>query len=946
MDLVTLALAKSYIDKKINEEGIVAGATPQQAAQIEQNKADIADLQAEIGGNYVKSVNGIGPDKNGNIEIPAGVDVSDAQAGQIIIVKSVDENGKPTEWEATDKPVYIANVRVDRGRYSFIDGSYETLLNAYNSGATVGLNASGYMYYLHHIDGDNNLYFGQIPYSSIGSNRSTPNYNLMIAPDNSFTQFRMDIATQEFVWDELKNIPEPVQADLMQEDPTQPDYVKGKEEFLAQASSGQNATWDTLEGKPTYVQTGPRTVVWDGAMDGERFVATSYDSKATYLKISNEIPSKAELAGAKLTHSSEMFAPGPITDIDDGTSCYDSGYCGILVVTQAGEIKDSYSRKGVAPGTGIYVRLEGYEGQDSPSLRLSYGEYSQEKFDPAWLPDGGFGWEGPGGKTDILPESALVMDENTQTMPMPDGRTLYGYMFHPLPITENLTEGQEYQVAIDGVTHRKTCVVPDVVGIPYRLLGNLALLQIGEDTGEDWVFFAQSTEHPTISGADYWVGMFATTNTEYKTVAVSAQGTVVHQIEDRFIPASVARKDEITWATIPDKPFGVTVTSLAAPMTLAEMRYTGSYSYGMGFLPKRITAGERYLVSMDGEITEWVAQQSDNDVYLGVDPKTFTGGGAISDGAYSIHQPSIGSLLVYLAGERTQPIIGVAHVEIKYIDERVIPDSIARVGQIPEQVQGNWSQNDPTQPDYIRDRTHYVEGEETVIRMDGITEGMAAAYLDGVPVLYKVSDAVPSWEDLTGAVIASIDNPDAEKLVITEEMLAGGKDDSTDAVRIVTDPFPLYIALYDNAILADIKFPQSGTYAMAEMLAEGVRLAITCGSATYHPLDEKFIPDTIARKTDISTGVVIFDYDVSTWEEVNAAYNSGAIMFCRKDNYILPFVENTNGFLIFKVVREYNLIVNARINSDGWKTTQDVYVSSASLKTQVNNVLKEHGLIT
>lgn len=112
------------------------------------------------------------------------------------MVKAVDENGKPTEWEAVDKPVYIANVRVDWGRYSFIDGSYETLLNAYNSGATVGLNVGSYMYYLHHIDGDNNLHFGQIPHCSIGSDHSTPNYNLMIAPDNSFTQIQMDIATE------------------------------------------------------------------------------------------------------------------------------------------------------------------------------------------------------------------------------------------------------------------------------------------------------------------------------------------------------------------------------------------------------------------------------------------------------------------------------------------------------------------------------------------------------------------------------------------------------------------------------------------------------------------------------------------------------------------------------------------------------------------------------
>lgn len=315
----------------------------------------------------------------------------------------------------------------------------------------------------------------------------------------------------------------------------------GNVDIAVGSGSGQNTTWDTLEGKPTYMKTGPRTVVWDGAMDGDRFVATSYDTTATYLKISNEIPSKEELVGAKLTHSSEVFAPGPITDIDDGIGCYDSGNCGILVVTQAWEIEDSYSRKGIAPGTGIYVRLEGYEGQDSPYLRLSYGNYSQEKFEPAWLPDGGFGWEGAGGRVDILPESALVMDENTQTMPMPDGRTLYGYLLHPLPITENLTEGEEYQITIDGITYRKTCVVPDVDGIPYRFLGNLALFQMGEDTGEDWAFFVQEADDPP----GYWVGMFATTNTEYKTVAVSAQGTVVHPIEDRFIPASVARKTDI-----------------------------------------------------------------------------------------------------------------------------------------------------------------------------------------------------------------------------------------------------------------------------------------------------------------------------------------------------------------------------------------------------------------
>lgn len=54
----------------------------------------------------VKSVNGNTPDKNGNVQIETGggsanIDVT-AQVGQTIIVKEVDENGKPTKWESAE----------------------------------------------------------------------------------------------------------------------------------------------------------------------------------------------------------------------------------------------------------------------------------------------------------------------------------------------------------------------------------------------------------------------------------------------------------------------------------------------------------------------------------------------------------------------------------------------------------------------------------------------------------------------------------------------------------------------------------------------------------------------------------------------------------------------------------------------------------------------------
>lgn len=55
--------------------------------------------------SVVKSVNGTKPDDKGNVQIEAGggadIDVT-AEVGQTIIVKEVDENGKPTKWESAD----------------------------------------------------------------------------------------------------------------------------------------------------------------------------------------------------------------------------------------------------------------------------------------------------------------------------------------------------------------------------------------------------------------------------------------------------------------------------------------------------------------------------------------------------------------------------------------------------------------------------------------------------------------------------------------------------------------------------------------------------------------------------------------------------------------------------------------------------------------------------
>lgn len=63
---------------------------------IQRQIGDIADLTTEEKTNLVVAIN--------EVARTGGVDVSGAQVGQAIVVKAVDENGKPTEWEAADIP--------------------------------------------------------------------------------------------------------------------------------------------------------------------------------------------------------------------------------------------------------------------------------------------------------------------------------------------------------------------------------------------------------------------------------------------------------------------------------------------------------------------------------------------------------------------------------------------------------------------------------------------------------------------------------------------------------------------------------------------------------------------------------------------------------------------------------------------------------------------------
>ena len=164
-------------------------------------------------------------------------------------------------------------------------------------------------------------------------------------------------------------------------------------------------------------------------------------------------------------------------------------------------------------------------------------------------------------------------------------------------------------------------------------------------------------------------------------------------------------------------------------------------------------------------------------------------------------------------------------------------------------VQADMAQNDPAQPDYVKNRTHWVEGSfeeilaETTLTMSVVSGyGMGQTTVDHTKITsgknYKmvwdgVAYEAPAFEaggqvEEGGEVITvvAIGNPALANL---------GEDNG----------IPFYGANVNSGGVLTDDFAVLTTDTAATHT-----LSISAGSTTYHPLDEAFIPDSVARKAD------------------------------------------------------------------------------------------------
>lgn len=179
---------------------------------------------------------------------------------------------------------------------------------------------------------------------------------------------------------------------------------------------------------------------------------------------------------------------------------------------------------------------------------------------------------------------------------------------------------------------------------------------------------------------------------------------------------------------------------------------------------------------------------------------------------------------------------------------------IATVGFVREAIQSipvgggaNWNQNDPKAPDYVKNRTHWEEDNQTIIEWDGDRNGHEViTIVEDIAYAVRVSSLTPTIADVIGGTVVLHDNNNPgeylEEILTEDNVLPGdyGCFMVGSTVIVVTDA-PITIS--------GIAIDSNGVYFMDSL--DGTVKSLTYGSTAVHKLDEKFIPDSIARKTDV-----------------------------------------------------------------------------------------------
>lgn len=187
-------------------------------------------------------------------------------------------------------------------------------------------------------------------------------------------------------------------------------------------------------------------------------------------------------------------------------------------------------------------------------------------------------------------------------------------------------------------------------------------------------------------------------------------------------------------------------------------------------------------------------------------------------------------------------------------------------------MQSDYAQNDSTAKDYIKNRPGGYE-ESFEITWDGDTTGRVSATTESAPYTwYKVSDKILTAYQVIGGTVTVIQNDVLNQVIITDETCL-----ETEFGYILGN-FAIFIAAETgdfNIEGLNIHIPESGVY-FVNASTGGMSMSVSSLSNIFaHPFDDKYIPDSIARKDEVYTKdeAHTYEYDGTTAGRDTISYN-------------------------------------------------------------------------
>ena len=226
---------------------------------------------------------------------------------------------------------------------------------------------------------------------------------------------------------------------------------------------------------------------------------------------------------------------------------------------------------------------------------------------------------------------------------------------------------------------------------------------------------------------------------------------------------------------------------------------------------------------------------------------------------------------------------------VKQLDEKFIPDTIARVSDIPQggsTIQADFIQNDETAFDYIKNRTHYVEREGWEITWDGNPDDVEIKVIpieeEPENMFCYISSSIPSDEELKKASISAIKiNNNNGAITDTAQFEISDIWNDFIAAGFITDDFAFLEAVCvikkDNVDISGVIFPKAGVYFVRAGTDEYSGCAVALGLAPIiKKLDFKFLPDDIVGRKGAGTNAEVFnDYDDTNTASGNYSHVEG-----------------------------------------------------------------------